>query len=73
MLKSRLCDYSDVYILVSGTIKVATEQGYNPNNVNKEVVIKNCTPFTDCISVIDNTQTDNSKNIAAVMSMYNLI
>ena len=27
----------------------------NPNNKNKEVLFKNCAPFTDCISEINNT------------------
>ena len=38
MLKSSLCDYSDGYILVSGTITTASEEGSNPNNNDKEVV-----------------------------------
>ena len=31
------------------------------NNRNKEVVLKSCTSFTDCISEINNTQIDNVK------------
>ena len=31
---------------------------------------KNCAPFTDCISNMSNTQTDNARDIDA-MSMYN--
>ena len=38
MLKSSLCDYSDGYILVSGTITIGSEEGGNPNNNDKEVV-----------------------------------
>ena len=34
---------------------------------------KNCTPFTDYISEINNTQVNNAKDIDAVMPMYNLI
>ena len=42
MLKSCLCDYSDAYILVSGTITVPNRRtAANPNN-NRNVVIKNC-------------------------------
>ena len=72
MLKLSLCDYSDVYILVSRTIaieEVATGGGNN----NIQVVFKNCAPFTECISEIDNTQIDNAKDIDVVMPMYNLI
>ena len=43
------------------------------NNANKKVVIKNCAPFTGCISEINNTQLDNAKDIDVVMPMYNLI
>ena len=65
MLKSSLCDHSDAYFLVKGTITV--------NNTNKKVMFKNCAPFTNCISEINNTQIDNAKDIDIVMPMYNLI
>ena len=75
MLKSSLCDYSDAYILVKGTIAVnnTTAQGAAANNTNKKVIIKNCAPFTNCISEINNTQIDNAKDIDIVMPMYNSI
>ena len=37
------------------------------------MAFKNCAPFTNCISKINNTQVDNAKDIDVVMSMYNLI
>ena len=75
MLKSSLCDYSDAYILVKGTITVnnTAAQGAAANNTNKKVIFKNCAPFTNCISEINNTQIDNAKDIDIVMPMYNLI
>ena len=75
MLKSSLCDYSDVYILVKGTITVnnAAAADAEANNINKKVMFKNCAPFTNCISEINNTQIDNAKDIDIVMPMYNLI
>ena len=75
MLKSSLCDYSDAYILVKGTINVnnTAAQGPAANNNNKEVIFKNCAPFTNCISEINNTQIDNAKDIDTVIPMYNLI
>ena len=75
MLKSSLCDYSDAYILVKGTICVSNTAaaGAAENNTNKKVKFKNCAPFTNCISEINNTQIDNAKNIDIVMAMYNLI
>ena len=70
-LKSSLCDYSDAYILVKGTIGVnsTAAQGAAANNTNKKVIFKNCAPFTNCISEINNTQIDNAKDIDIVMPM----
>ena len=39
----------------------------------KKIIFKNCAPFTNCISEINNTQVDNDKDIDIVMPMYNLI
>ena len=77
MLKSSLRDYSDAYILVKGTI-TKTRAGDDAaarqaNERGKGVVFKNCAPFTNCISEINNTQVDNAKVIDIVMPMYNLI
>ena len=48
-------------------------QGADANNRKKKVVLKNCAPFTDCISEINNTKLDNTKDIDIVMPIYNLI
>ena len=77
MLRSSLCDYSDAYVLVKGKIAIngagddaaarqADERG-------EGVAFKICAPFTNCISEINNTKIDNSKDTDIVMSMYNLI
>ena len=63
MLRSRLCNYNDAYILAKGTITVKAQAGNNPNNNDNEVLLKNCAPFTDCISEINNTQIDNARYI----------
>ena len=75
MLKSSLCDYSDAYILVKGIISVNNTAAADAavNNTNKKVIFKNCTPVTNCIRKINNTQIDNAKDVDIVMSMYNLI
>ena len=75
MLKYSLCDCSDAYIIGKGTITVnnTAAEVAAANNTNKEVIFKNCTPFTNCISKINNTQVDNAKDIDIVMPMYNLI
>ena len=69
MLKSSLCGYSDAYIIVKGTITVNnTAAAYaDLNNTNKKVIFKNCAPFINCISEINNTQADNTKDIDTVM------
>ena len=43
------------------------------NNTNKKVIFKNCAPFTNCISEINNTQVDDSQEIDIVMPMNNSI
>ena len=77
MLKSSLCDYSDAYILVKGTITIAGAGAHaaarQADERDKVVIFKNCAPFTNCISEINNTQIDNAKDIDIVMPMYNLI
>ena len=40
---------------------------------NKEVVFKNCVPFTDCISEMKNIRVNNARFLDVVMLMYNLI
>ena len=77
MLKFSLCDYSDAFILVKETITIngrgadaATRQA---DERDKGVAFKNCAPFTNCISEINNTQVDNAKDIDIVMPMYNLV
>ena len=75
MLRSSSCDYSDAYILVKGNITVnnTAADGAAANNTNKKVIFKNCAPFTNCISKINNTQIDNAEYIDIVMPMYKLI
>ena len=77
MLKSSLCDYSDEYILVKETITIAgagdNAAARQADERDKSVVFKNCAPFTNCTSKLNNTQVDNAKDIDIVMPMYNLI
>ena len=78
MIRSNLYDYSDVCILVSGTITI-TGAGADDDDAKREdeqhkgIEFQNCGLFTDCISKINNTQIDNAKDIDVVMPMYNLI
>ena len=75
MLKSSLCDYSDAYILVKGTITVnnTAAADADANDTDKKVTFKDCVPFTNCISEFNSTQVGNAKYIDIVMPIYNLI
>ena len=77
MLRSNLCDYADLYILVKGTITITgagdDAAARRADERNKRVTFKNCAPFTKCISIINNTDIDNAHDIDIVMPMYNLI
>ena len=72
-----MCDYSEAYILVSGTIRItgagADLAATQVDEKNKGVTFKNCAPFTNCISEINNTQIDNVKYADVVMPLYDLI
>ena len=70
MLRSDLCDFNDVYIIVKGDITVGT-----PNNAkrNKVVAFKNNAPFINCISKINGTKIDNAEDLDVLMPIYNLI
>ena len=53
MLRSRLCDYSDAYILVKGKITI-TGAGDNAtarqsDERDKSVAFQKCVPFTNCL------------------------
>ena len=68
VIKSNLCDYLDAYIPVTGDM---TAKG-NDANANTKVALKNCAPFTKCITHINNEHTDNADNYDIVMPMHNL-
>ena len=48
VIKSNLCDYSEAYILVTGNITATV------GDANTRVAFKNCAPFTECITHINN-------------------
>ena len=74
MLRSGLCDYSNAYILVKGTIKVTnTAARDQPNNAANKKIFKICAPFTNSIGRINNTKVDDTHDIDVVITMYNLI
>ena len=65
-LESSLCDYSDAYILVTGNITVAG------GNANTKVAFKNCAPFNECRTEINETFVDKTEHINIAMPTYNL-
>ena len=78
MLMSNLCDYSDVYILVKGTITVtAPGVNNNANNIrdkrNRPVILKNNVPFDSCITRINGELIEDADDLDIVLSMYNLL
>ena len=70
MLRSDLCDFSEVYIVVTGKITVASADN---DAYDKNVAFKNNAPFTSYISKINNTRIDNAEDLDIAMPMYNLI
>ena len=66
-IESSLCDYSNAYILVTGNITAT------PNNVATQVIFKNCAPFKDCTTEINDTFVDYADLINITMDMHNLI
>ena len=66
-----MCDYSDAYIVVEGTIIV--EGAENRDKYNRNLVLKNNVPIMSCILIINNTLIDNAKDLDIVMPTYNLI
>ena len=77
MLRSKLCDYSDAYILVKGTITVTAPGVNNANNIrdkrNKPLILKNNVPFVSCITRINGELIEDADDLDIVMSMYNLL
>ena len=78
MLRSNLCDYSDAYILVKGTITVtAPGANNNANNIrdkrNRAVILKSNAPFVSCITRINGELIEDADDLDIVMSMYNLL
>ena len=67
VIKPNLCDYSDVYILATGDIKVAAV----PADTN--VAFKSCAPFTRCVTHLNDEHVETAENLDKIMPMYNLI
>ena len=59
MLRSRLCDFSDEYIFVSGPTKItkarADDAGTKIDGGDIEIIFKICVQFIECRNEINNT------------------
>ena len=77
MWRTGLCDHSEAYIFIKGTIIINGAENHNVgrrlDGRRKGVIFKFFAPFKECISEINNTQIDNAKYRDVVMPMYNLI
>ena len=63
---SSSCNYSDAYVIAKGIITVteaeADDAAWAADRKNKQVIFKNCAPFTGCITEINSTQVDIDVN-----------
>ena len=74
ILKSSLCYYSDEYILVKKFIIITDDvAARRVVEREKEVILKNFAPFTNCINEINNTQVDDAQETDVETLMYNLM
>ena len=65
VIKPNLCDYSDVFILVTGNIQ--------NKPANSVVAFKNCAPFRTCDVIINDEHVEKAEDLDIVMPMYNLL
>ena len=66
--KTNLCDYSDAYILVKGTITVT---GNHPRDrQNRPFILKHNAPFISCITRINGELIEDADDLDIVMPMY---
>ena len=71
MLRSNLCDYSDAYILVKGTITVT--ENHPRDRQNRPLILKNNAPFISCITRINGELIEDADDLDIVMPMYNVL
>ena len=76
MLRSNLCNYFDVYILVKGTITVNGVLNGVENEIlrrNRPLILKNNVPFVSYMTKINNEFIEDADDLDIVMPMYNLL
>ena len=70
MLRSDLCDFSDAYIVVEGTITIPDP---NDASYDKHLAFKNNAPFIFCNSKINNMCIVSAEDLDIVMPIYNFL
>ena len=76
MLRSNLCDYSDAYILVKGTVTVNGVVNGVENEIlrrNRPLILKNNASFVSCTTKINNEFIEDADDLDIAMPMYNLL
>ena len=71
MLRRNMYDYSDANIVVKG--RITLESSHINNSANKNQAFKNNPQFRSCILKMINTFMDNTKDLAIMMPLYNLL
>ena len=71
MPRSDLCDFSDAYIVVEGSVSVNRRGNVNKRNIS--IAFKDNAAFINCISKINRIQIDNAEDLDVVMAMFNLL
>ena len=69
MLRSDVCDYSDVYVVVKVTITAEKNAGRNNDGHNKLFVFQNNALFINCISKKNVVLIVNAEDLGDVMPM----
>ena len=72
-LNLKLQCWSQTYEIRIRKVPNTSAADEDANNAGKKVTFKNCAPFTDCISEINNTKIENSEGLDVAMPVHNLI
>ena len=73
MLRLDLCDYSDAYIVVKGTIDLLAAASNENDKAQKNVIFKNSSPFRSCKTRTNSTFIENAVDLDIVMPVLNLL
>ena len=57
VIKPNLCDSSDAYVLLTGDLKITNIAA------NTNVALKNCAPFTICVTHINDEHVETAENL----------